>query len=334
HVYDVATRHRLFVLDGHQPILRAAAYSPDGRTIVTAADDRTAILWNALDGSRSQVLRGHASRVTHASFSADGKHVATGSIDRTTRIWAVDTGKLVATLPGHGAKITALEFDSKGETIVTVSEGREVYVWEFRRRAVPHLQDEPNLKEIAVSPDAQTIAGAPRDVVASIWSVATAERRTTDRRSRAELTHVSFTADGKSLFTESWEGTFRLWDPETGREMRVFTRPGGYSHSALAPDGRSVVLAHENGGRIDLVDMASGEIVRSFDVGPAQVWSVGFSPPGIRSIYAATDQGIIVWDLVTSERAAVLSGHTSRIRSVEWQENEATIASACYDGTA
>jgi WD40 repeat protein len=66
-----------------------AAFSPDGRQIVTASDDHTARIWDTATGTETQVLRGHESRVLSAAFSPDGTRVVTVALDETVRIWDV-----------------------------------------------------------------------------------------------------------------------------------------------------------------------------------------------------------------------------------------------------
>jgi WD40 repeat protein len=58
-------------LSGHTDVVRSAAFSPDGRRIVTASDDQTARLWDAGTGKEIALLSGHTYIVRSAAFSLD-----------------------------------------------------------------------------------------------------------------------------------------------------------------------------------------------------------------------------------------------------------------------
>jgi WD40 repeat protein len=87
-------------LKGHDGTVWGAAFSPDGRYVVTAAADRTARVWSTTTGKEIAVLKGHREAVTFVSWSPDGRRIVTLSNDKTARIWnAVDLPRSSAARP-------------------------------------------------------------------------------------------------------------------------------------------------------------------------------------------------------------------------------------------
>ncbi len=84
------------VLSGHEGGVLYAGFSPDGRLLVTASNDRTARLWSAETADELAILRGHTAGVNHAAFSPDGRRVVTASDDSTARLWWVLVSDLLA----------------------------------------------------------------------------------------------------------------------------------------------------------------------------------------------------------------------------------------------
>src|SRR5262249_26143286 len=77
-------------LRGHEGSVSSAAFSPDGKRIITASSDKTARLWDAETGKQiGEPFRGHEGPVSRAAFSPDGKRIVTVSDDTTPRLWDV-----------------------------------------------------------------------------------------------------------------------------------------------------------------------------------------------------------------------------------------------------
>ena len=84
-------------LRGHSGLVQAVAYSPDGKRLATASDDRTVKVWDAVSGQELLTLRGHSVRVRGVAYNPDGKRLATASWDGTAKVWDALSGQELLT---------------------------------------------------------------------------------------------------------------------------------------------------------------------------------------------------------------------------------------------
>ena len=106
-----------------------AAFSPDGKTVVSFGLDATAQLWTAATGRTRHVLRGHSGLIGSAAFSPDGDRVLTGGADQMTRVWEVRSGKLLSAQRMHGDYINSVAFAPDGASILSASDDRTARIY-------------------------------------------------------------------------------------------------------------------------------------------------------------------------------------------------------------
>ena len=81
----------------------AAAFSPDGKLVMTGSCDHTARLWDTATGQPVGSPLRHRLNVRSVSFSPDGKLVLTASEDGTAKIWEIGAGESSRTPRGSRA---------------------------------------------------------------------------------------------------------------------------------------------------------------------------------------------------------------------------------------
>jgi WD40 repeat protein/tetratricopeptide (TPR) repeat protein len=127
-VWDWATGTALGPPLSHRAAVRAAAFSPDGRILVTGSEDQTARLWDVRTGEALGVPLWHRGIVTATAFSPDGRVVLTGSADGTARFWDAATGRPLTAPLRHGP-IRYVAFAPDGRTALTITAGGHLCCW-------------------------------------------------------------------------------------------------------------------------------------------------------------------------------------------------------------
>ena len=117
-------------LAGHNAAVLCAAFSPDGKAIVTTSEDTTARIWNVDNFRRGgKQLVGHTAAVTSACFSPDNQRILTSSADGSAKLWDTLECQEVLTLKGHSEAVMSATFSPDGRSALTASRDGTAIVW-------------------------------------------------------------------------------------------------------------------------------------------------------------------------------------------------------------
>ncbi|CCA70259.1 hypothetical protein PIIN_04198 [Serendipita indica DSM 11827] len=208
-------------LEGHEALVNAIAFSPDGLQIVSGSDDKTIRLWDL-----GEPLRGHGEWIYAIAFSPDGSSIVSGSRDKTIRLWDAVTRKplgeplrghaLGEPLRGHEGWIHAIAFSPDGSKIVSASDDTTIILWDaFTRQQLgePFRGHESLINAVAFSPDGSRIVSASQDTTIRLWDATTGQQVGQPLRGHGGYVNtVAFSPDGSRIMSGSSDRTLRIWD--------------------------------------------------------------------------------------------------------------------------
>ena len=291
-------------LGSHSNSAVAAVFSPKGDVLATCSDDHTVKLWDMSTQRNSAVLL-HQGAVLAAAFSADGKRLTTVCIDGANgdlRLWDVATGGELRRLAlGNMANLAGawpgmFAFTSGGEMFAFAATER-VCVWDVVRGTGLSVHETARSPvSLAFSPNGKTLAAGYRDRNNSValWDLSRAEKpaQILLLTNSYEVRSLSFSFDGQTLAGGCRDGTIKLWDLATGREIRALT-----GHSSWIP-----TMAFSSDGKM-LASASADHTARLWDVATGQsttlhghlneVWAIAMAPDGRTVATGTKKEGIV-----------------------------------------
>jgi dipeptidyl aminopeptidase/acylaminoacyl peptidase len=150
---------------------------------------------------------------------------------------------------------------------------------------------------------------------------------------------ASFSSDGKRILTGSKDGTARIWDAASGRELKTLRghavgwRADEVSIAVFDTSGR-IVASGSGDGAARIFDAHSGELIKEFKTDSLRINGLSFSPDG-KILAAALDAGaVVLWHVDSGVELAKLVGHTSEVLSVSWSSDGGMVVTGGKDGIA
>ena len=299
----------------------AAAFSPDGRRIVTGGLDQTLRLWDAETGEQLKIFEGHTDAVECVAFSPDGKHIASGSRDETVRLWRVD-GNLERTLRGQHGFVDSVSFSPDGSRLVSSGFDGVVRVWDLQSAEELHslAGHIDAVYEVRFSPNGGRIVSGSGDGDVRIWDARDGTRQLVVRHSRPKHQLVQCAAFGQdtSRVLEGFsDGLIRLRDVGSGELMMRAKCATGVESLALSRDGSLVAAGAKqprSGGslknNLTVWDSVSGSL-RWATKFKQRVACVAFSPRD-NCLAAASKNEITLWKIThdTAKELTLMKTHT------------------------
>jgi WD40 repeat protein len=195
---------------------------------------------------------------------------------------------------------------------------------------------------VALSPDGNTLGVGTEGFL--LWDIAANKRIDTLPRQNeideGSVNEAVFSPDGKTLATQTYDSTFRLWDVTTGRELITLSEYGSHSGAvAFSPDGRMLAVPYNGDLVVTLWETSAlragrgDRPVATFTGHSEMVNAVAFSPDGATLASGSHDTTIRLWDLARRRETVILPGHTSNVRCLAFSPDGRTLASSGDDGT-
>jgi WD40 repeat protein len=341
-------------LTGHHGIVRAA-FSPDGKTLVSVGTDDVMRLWDMTDPAhpalRGQPVALHASAERGVAYSPDGKTLAIACGDGTVRLWNLaDPSRpapLGEPLPGGSRIVYGVAFSPDGKTLVSVADDNVMRLWNMTdpSRPAPLGAPLPGGSEgngsAAFSPDGKTLAAASSDGTLRLWDVTDPSRPAplgAPLAGGSRIVYgVTFSPNGKTLVSVGGDNVMRLWDVTDPAHPTLLIEPltkrtTSILAAAFSADGRTLATgsADTTVTLWNVTDPTNAiPLGRPLTGHTRGVGGLVFSPDGQTLATASADSTVRIWHLPATR----LSGFPHGVTAVTFSPNRRLLAAVSMDHT-
>jgi RNA polymerase sigma factor (sigma-70 family) len=277
-LWDTATGRQITNLRGHNYKIHSAAFTPDGRTLVTACYRNRVCRWDVARGELRKSFDLPLPEGRESHLSPDGSTLAVASplqaaqSDDADSLWDTETGRQRCTLPSRRSRDDyGLAFSPDGKILATNSteagtDQKTIFLWDVATAERVSQFKVPARAAFVLrfAPDGKTLLSSGKEPMVRLWNTATGKQLFTETDHEGAITAMSFTPDGRSLVSGAVDGTLRVWDIAAARLRRPLpSHRWGVNVLAVAPDGKTVLSGGADGS-LRLHDLDTGEQRRRF----------------------------------------------------------------------
>ncbi len=229
---DLTNNRKVETVVGHGGGVTALAFSPGGESILSGGWDKRVILWGSEQGEMRRLFAGHDQVVNAVALSHDRSFAVSGSADGTVNVWNTGTGNRIRTIKSHKRGVLTVAISPDSKWVLSGGENKK---------------------------------GKVVDYMIKLWDVARGKLVANLGAHVAEVTTSAFSPDGTRAISGDREGTIKIWDLATRKEVRTIAGEEAditkdeIRVSAFSSDGRRVLSG--GGGKIKLWDTATGDPV-------------------------------------------------------------------------
>lgn len=222
------------------------AFSPDGETLA-AGGYRSIKIWRHYPLAPVLTLETEMANATVCSASPDGKWLATAGAQNRIRIWDAATGKMAREWSGRTA-VKSVQFSPDSKRICSAHNDKLLRIWTLAGVEQGHAESGAEVAAIAWLADNERVAAGGADNLIRVWAFPESGEWAAPKELTGHggaVTALSAVTPNKIL-SGSADGSVRLWDADSGKEILKMDHGAPVSAVAVQSDGKRFASAGGN----------------------------------------------------------------------------------------
>lgn len=353
-------------LEGHDKEVWSVLFGPGGKTVISASLDETIRVWNAATGEEVDRFKRHEKGVTSLAAGGDGTTLLSGSLDQSARLWSVPAAKPRRILrEGHLEAVSRLVFTDGDNRAVSGSQDGTICLWDVQTGEQLRIEDADTMGVTGITPSESTgitgiapfesdpillvSSGRSTEALGGTLSLGQTPIGAVNSPGRAMLwdwnsqtsyglekntdsvTCLSLSRDGRRVVTGSMDSTIRLWDLESGRQLRLLSGDGDPIWSIAAEPSGKTVLGGSQEGLFRRWDLETGKRTHTLGQVRKMIEGLAMTPDGTVAVTAPADGDSMSWNLETGTPIATLQVSDDIFTSAAISRDGNLAASGSFD---
>jgi len=327
-IWSVENGNLIKALKGDKSMINFIEFNHDGNLIITGSEDNAARVWDVSEGVQKHILKGHTTESFNSVLSPDGKTAITFGLDwwrskdYKPRIWDVFSGKFVCDFNGHTGPINSVDMSNDNKFVVTASDDYSVRIWNAENGKELHKFNQKDIvNSVIFSHNAKYVLLASHDNVLK-KEIATGVDILKFKGHKGKVCSIDLSSDESFLLTASSDGTVRIWNSLTAKELKVFKVSNGWDGAKItarfSPDSKLIVVRNQYSyTRIDaeVWNVDTGKLMYKLTGHSGRIQSVEISKDAKYLLTAPDDNTARIWEVSTGKQIIILKGHEGSVNT-------------------
>ncbi len=342
-LYDVEDGKETPLYTENIDVIRALAFSPDGKMLATYGRNNATIqLWDMSIGLDQPPLTfpDRHGLIHELVFSQDNQTLLGLSELGFMAEWDTKTGKKLSTKK-LGRRESVTSFSQYGKTFVFGDpEKNEIRLWDtasdslgdvFKEHPNPSLRKKvkKGVETLAFSADNKTIASAHDDNIIRLWDTATKVQRVNLKGHSEIINTITFSPDSTLLASGSADNTIMLWGVnEDQRQTTLKGHKNSIKTLAFSPTEKGLLASGSSDGTVRFWNTKTGQERSIFATGFTEsIKALAFTEDNKMLCSAASNGTVRIWDIITEKEILSPSiPHYDRVNALAFSQDATLFA--------
>ena len=326
-IWDIEDSKQYPFCQGHYKEMMRIELTPDGKQMVSCSKDFNIIIWDLKDGKQKAKLKGHNWFVMSVAVTSDGAKLVSCTYNSNVRIWDLKKQVCIASLNiDTSCWFVTMGPDDKEFILACCDSSIRIYDIETKHLK-KKFDDGHNsaVYRVYMTPDKNKLVSCGDDQLIIVWDYHKTEVLQIIEGHSEKVFSLALVKSGADLkiVSGSSDKTVRVWNIKTGaQECIIKGFPGTISDIIVTPDHKKLVMGCYGKSlyALDFTKINNKEYELSYMKNEIRTFEgVDFKindtliTPDEKTVYAAGDLTIGMWNFQTGKKERTIEGFSAEI---------------------